>query len=369
MVLRTVEAIELISACTRCGKCLDICPTYRATNELLFSPAERLNAAARLFRGEAIDDRSIESLYNCPKCMQCESICPERIPITRIIHCAREAMAEKKLGPLPAHQKVIEGILEKGNSVNGDPARRLDWLPETFPEHESDTLLYLGCLPSYLVKEAARSSYLVLKKLGVDFMILEDEGCCGTYLYESGRTDLAGEFFQKNADRFGSLGIRKIIVPCNGCLKCFKYFYPDLLGEMDFAVQHILEPIHEQLKQKPSILKKIGQPATYQDSCRLSRGEGFMETPREVLEWCGLDLKEMENNGNEAVCCGAGGGMRSVYRDLSLEIAGDVLSAAPAESVISACPFCTFNLNYAARKKNLQKTVTYFTTVVLQALE
>ena len=144
---------------------------------------------------------------------------------------------------------------------------------------------------------------IYLQKLGLDFMILEDEGCCGTYLYESGRTDLATDFFQKNVDRFKSLGIREIVVPCNGCLKCFKYFYPDLLGKTDFYVRHVVEVIYELLKENTEILGKAEKMVTYQDSCRLGRGEAITEAPRKVLEWCGIDLREAVSNRGDAVCC------------------------------------------------------------------
>ncbi len=363
------DMLEFAKSCTDCGMCLEVCPTYRITGNALFSPPERLKTAATIFEGGEVDDLHVESIYNCPKCMQCETVCPEGIPFTRVLHGSRESLVWRGLGPTEKHSKVINGILEKGNSVNGDLATRLDWLPEEFPKHESETLLYLGCLPSYLVKDAASSSYLVLKKLGLDFMILEDEGCCGTYLYESGRTDMAGEFFQKNVERFKLLGIREIVVPCNGCLKCFKYFYPDLLGEADFSVRHVVEVIYDLLKQNPQVLGKVQKTVTYQDSCRLGRGEGITEQPRQILDWCGVGLKEAEANRADAGCCGAGGGIRSVYRDLSMEIAADMLGGVPTDSVVSACPFCTFNLNYASKKKGLDKTVIYFTSLVLEALE
>ena len=361
--------LDEIQACTDCGACLDICPTYKVTGQLLFSPPERLKTAKMVFEEANVDEQRIESIYNCPKCMQCEAVCPEKIPFTRVLHEMRKELAKRGLGPLEKHNKVIDGILEKGNSVNGDPATRLAWLPEEFPKHESDTLLYLGCLPSYLVKDCASSSYLVLKKLGLDFMILEDEGCCGTYLYESGRTDIAGELFQRNVDRFKSLGILEIIVPCNGCLKCFKYFYPDLLGETGLSLQHVVSVIYDLLQGRPEILRKVQKTATYQDSCRLGRGEDFTEQPRRVLEACGVELKEAANSRDRATCCGAGAGIRSVYRDLSMEIAAAMLSETSTELLVSACPFCTFNLNFASKNKGLDKTVTYFTSLVLEALE
>jgi Fe-S oxidoreductase len=274
-------------------------------------------------------------------------------------------------GPLSRHDDIIRGILDSGNSVGSDPAKRLDWLPEEFPSRESDTLLYMGCLPSYLVKDAATATYLVLKKLGVDFMILKDEGCCGTYIYEAGRTDIATDFFRKNVERFKALGIKKMIVPCNGCLKCFKYFYPKLLGDAGFTVHHAVEVILGKLKENPSVLHPILRTITYQDSCRLSRGEGIIEEPRELLKMCGADIKEPEPSVNRenTPCCGAGAGIRSVYRDLSMQIASDLLAAFPADKIISACPFCTFNLGYTSTKKQLGKETTYFTKFVLDALD
>jgi len=219
------------------------------------------------------------------------------------------------------------------------------------------------------VKDAAASTYVVLKNVGVDFMILEDEGCCGTYIYEAGRVDLAGEPFQRNIERFRSLGVTSIIVPCNGCLKCFKYFYPNVLGRQDIAVHHVMEVIYERLKDDPSLLRKIPKTVTYQDSCRLSRGEGLIEEPRELLRSCGADIREPDRKGGEALCCGAGAGIRSVYRDLSAEIASELLDQSPADLIVSACPFCVFNLGYTSHKKGLGKKVVYFTSVILESFE
>jgi len=365
----TKEAIEQIQTCADCDVCLEVCPTYKLTGEELFSPRQRLRTAAVLLEGGDIDARMMESIYNCPKCTRCESVCPEQIPVTRIIHQSREVLAKQGKGPLEQHQKIIDGIVKKRNAVNGDPSKRLDWLPIPRSTNQSDTLLYLGCLPSYLVKDAAASSYLVLKKLGFDFMILDDEGCCGTYLYESGRTDLAGEFFQRNVERFASLGIREIIVPCNGCLKCFKTFYPDLLGETSFKTRHVVQVVYQLLEQRPDISRKIQRTVTYHDPCRLARGEGITEEPRQILRACGVEVKDMKHNRDQTACCGSGGGIRSVYRNLSTELAVDMLNEVSTDLVVSACPFCTFNINYTAAKKRIDKSAVYITRLILEALE
>lgn len=362
------QILDQAKSCTECDLCTEVCPSYKVTDEVLFSPMHRVKTAIKLLEGGEISDKMVESLYNCLTCMRCEAVCPEKIKITEIVTESRNELCNRGLGPLPRHNKIIDGILAKGNSVNGDPQKRLEWLPEEFPRHESDTLLYIGCLSSYLVKDAAASSYQVLKKLGLDFMILEDEGCCGSVFFTAGRVDLAADWFRKNVARFKSLGIRRIIVTCPVCQQCFKHFYPEVLGRVDFSVHHVVEVIYDLVKENPALLGKVRRTLTFQDPCLLARGEGVTEEPRKILQWCGAELREMPENQKEAPCCGAGGGVRAVYRDLSMKIASNLLNVVETESIVTACPFCTFNLNHASQEAEMMKHATYFTNIVLNSL-
>jgi heterodisulfide reductase subunit D len=362
------QILDQAEACTECELCNEVCPSYRATGEVLFSPMQRLKTIIKLFEGGEISDKEIESLYNCLICMRCELVCQEEIKVSEIVTKARAELCDRGLGPPIRHNKVIKGLLAKGNAVNGDPQKRLEWLPEDFPRNESDTLLYMGCLASYLVKDAATSSYEVLKKLGVNFMILEDEGCCGSILFTSGRVDLAGEWFQKNVERFKSLGIRRVIVTCPVCQERFKHSYAEVLGGFDFSVYHIAEIIYDLVKSEPDLLPKIQKTVTYQDPCLLARGEGFYEEPRRILRWCGMALKEMPENRAEAPCCGAGGGVRAAYPDLATKIASNLLNTVETETIVNACPFCTYNLNHSSRDGEMMKRSVYFTNMVLDSL-
>lgn len=364
------DLLEELELCNECKACFEVCPVYKATHREVFSPASRLSAAKKILSGEEVTAQMIESIYNCCKCQLCESICPQGISITSIIHEARVALAEKGIGPTEKHNRVIEGIQRLGNSVNGDPSKRLEWLPEEFVQRESETLFFVGCLPSYLVQEVARSSYLLLKRLGFNFMILRDEGCCGVYFYDSGRTDLAREKFEENAERFRKLGIKRVVVACAGCYRCFKRYYPQLLGHVDFETVHIVELLPSLLKEKEMPPKRKNLKVIYQDPCRLGRMEGLYQQPRELLELCGVKVREMPQNKEKALCCGAGAGIRSVYPHLSLELASRLLDHVDLEHLVSSCPFCTFNLRYALKKTGREKTIKidYITQIVLDSL-
>ena len=364
----TRELVDQMGLCNQCNVCVDFCPTYNVTKKEIFSPPLRLNVAKKLYQEESLSPEEIESIYNCLQCGLCDILCPQEIKVTEIMGRCRRELAIRGLGPLDKHNKIIEGILNLGNSVKGDPAKRWEWLPENFPQKESDTLFYVGCLPSYLVKNSARSSYLVLKKLEVDFMMLADEDCCGIYFYNAGRWDLAREKFEENQERFKKLGIKRIVTNCAGCFYCFKKYYPQILGKSDLQVLHIVEILSSNLKERQIKIKKLGTKATYLDPCRLGRKGGVYDSPREALRLCGVELKEMESNKEKATCCGAGAGIRSVYRDLSMSIALQTLDNASTGTLVTACPFCSFNLSYASKKEGKGGNIVYITDLILESL-
>jgi Fe-S oxidoreductase len=369
MLINMNKWIDQIKQCIDCDICLEVCPTYETTRDFLLSPKGRLKAAENILENNDITEKDIKASYTCPKCAACETVCPEKIEVSKIVAEARNRIVESGKGPLPPHKKVIEGLLERGNAVNGEPGKRLAWLPEPFEPRESTTLLFVGCTPAYLVKDAARYSYLALKKLGIDFMVLEDEGCCGTYIYESGELALAGEYFRKNVERFKKLGITKLILPCNGCFKCFKYFYPEVLGSFDFEVLHVIQAIYNKVKDNPALLKKIDRKITYHDSCRLGRVEGYTEEPRQLLKWCGAEIYELPRSRIETLCCGSGGGIRSAFKELSFDIAKNLLNQTETKELITPCPFCTFNLGYTNKQSGMEKQITYITKIIWESLQ
>ncbi len=364
--MKTVEALKVIDTCNECGLCLDICQTYQVTQNKAFSPMGRLQIAKSILQGDEVSSEAVDSIYSCLKCARCHMECPQGVEIAGVVRKTQAHLMRQGIGPLERPNRIIEGIQKLGNAVNGDPAKRWDWLPEEFPKRESDTLLYVGCTACFLAPQAATSSYLLLKELGVDFMMLQDEGCCGDYLLNIGAIDLAREKFQENAEKFKRLGIKKIITICAGCYHTFERWYPRLLGEKDFEVVHIAQLLPDLLAKRKESLKVNGQQMAYQDPCLLSRLEGICDEPREALRLCGVKLAEMKWSGEMAACCGA----RNIsnFRDMALKMAGNLLDETTASTIVTSCSFCLFGLNYAARKTGRNKEIRYLSEVVLDSL-
>jgi Fe-S oxidoreductase len=147
-VLKIAEAIDQIDSCVECGACLDVCQTYEASGNELFSPTGRLQAARKVFQQEEITPEIVDSIYSCMNCERCNLECPVEIDISGVIWRAQVELVKKGIGPLETPNKVMEGIKKLGNTVFGDPAKRWEWLPEEFPRKESDTLFLWVVFPA-----------------------------------------------------------------------------------------------------------------------------------------------------------------------------------------------------------------------------
>lgn len=369
------ELADFATRCIECEDCLEACCTFLAEKNKALSPMGRLNIIARFFDKQSLTAEDVEALYLCTDCGRCDTVCATEIPISEVIADAKVALAESGDGPLEKHDKMIQSIFDNGNAVSGKPERRLDWIPEPYRNHvkfedsPGNTLLYVGCLSSYVDKKTASASFEILMKGGVDFKLLNEEFCCGIYPYNAGKLNDAEKIFRRMADTFTASGITKIIVPCAGCYRAFSTYYARILESFDIEIFHIAEIIGDLISTKKIIPKQTNGLITYHDACKTGRKSGLFEEPRKILSRCGYEIDELEHNRDDGLCCGSGAGVRSINRELSMKIASGVLAEAGASEVVSTCPFCIFNFNYTAHKKSLAKKALHISVLVRDCLE
>lgn len=367
------KILAQIQSCTECQECMEVCDTYQMTGNELQSPYGRLKTAEKIFTGEEISEDERFGLYTCTLCSLCNLACIQEIDISTLIHQAKTKVANTSKGTYDIHDKISSGIIQNDNSVNGDPSERLDWLPskykeaELFEESHSDTLLFLGCMSSFKVKESASTSYELLKKADFNFKILKNEPCCGEYLYSAGKLEEAKKNFEKVYALFKQNGIKTVIVTCAGCLYAFSEVYPKYIENFDIEVKHITEIISDLISDgKLEINLKDGE-VLYHDACRMGRkihDRDIYEAPRKILKEVGASIKELKTNRNKSPCCGAGSGIRGVAKDLCIDIGASVLNKADDLPLISSCPLCVFNFRYVNYKNELNKEIKYITDYI-----
>ena len=370
--------IEQIQSCIDCLECLETCDTYLVTKDPLKSPNGRLKIADKVFQNKSISDEELIGIYTCTLCGLCDLACKNKIQISDIIHSTKVKLVESNKAPLEIHNEIIKGIIETDNSVKGNPEESLEWIPNIFRTKEkfegemSDTLLFLGCMSSFRVKESASASYELLKIGGYNFKIIEKEPCCGEYIYSAGNLNLAKQIFNDNYTRFKRLGIKNIITTCGGCLYAFNNVYPKYIEDWDIDVKHIIQVIYEGFHNDTIKFAKSHKEITYHDPCRLGRKLNLFDIydePRELLTQASIKVNELSNSRHLTPCCGAGSGIRGVDSSISIKIGSNVLDQAPTEEIVTACPLCVFNFRYVNYKTQMNKKIRYITDFLLEMIE
>ena len=206
----------------------------------------------------------------------------------------------------------------------------------------SKMIYFRGCVAREKLNSIAEATEKILKHAGIDYEILENETCCGSFLLRTGFARDAKEVMENTLNEIGE---EKIITSCAGCYKTFKKDYKEILG-VELDVVHTSQLFNDLIKEgklEPLFLDKT---VTYHDPCHLGRHLEEYDTPREILDNIS-NLVEMDRNKEKSRCCGAGGGVRAAFPEITENIAKMRLKDAEdveAEIIVTSCPFCILNL-------------------------
>jgi len=228
----------------------------------------------------------------------------------------------------------------------------------------SNILYYPGCLSKFVLKPETENYKKILEKLGVEFIMLPNELCCGSPVFNAGYEKEGIKLARKNLKMFKEHNIGKIITNCPACYKTFKE-YENMLPDWDIEVEHITKTILNYLKRKKVHYNKR-ERVTYHDPCHLGRHSNIYEEPREILELLGYEIAEMKNSRNESLCCGGGAGLKTNNPELANKIAGKRIEQAKnigVDKIITTCPLC-----FAHMAENSDIKILEFSHVVADAL-
>lgn len=214
-------------------------------------------------------------------------------------------------------------------------------------------IYFRGCVAREKLTGIQKATEEILKHADIDYKILEDESCCGSFLLRTGFVDDAKDVMQTT---FNKIKGEKILTSCAGCYKTFKKDYEEILG-VEIDVMHTSQLFNDLIKNEKLKVTFLDEKVTYHDPCHLGRHLEEYDAPRSVLKTI-TDLTEMERNKENARCCGAGGGVKSAHPEITEYISEMRIKDAEeinAEIIITSCPFCILNLDSACegRKKVL----------------
>ncbi len=356
------SADEDVLACTQCGFCSLVCPTYSETRIETMNARGRNTLAFDLLSGRAeLSEQMVNRFYQCTMCDACASSCPAGVKTSRIVQAVRKKSFASGFAP--------EGIRMANRSVEDNrnpfmqPRDERDECfidPPAAPEG-AEVLYWPGCVSSYQEEDVVPATAELLDRAGIAWTALgNEEGCCGYLAYVSGDMELFDELMKENLAAFKRSKVKTLVTTCPGCYRTFKDLYGKDKGGLE--VLHSTEYFSRLIQEGRLRFSEGGTPlrAVYHDPCDLGRHMGVYEAPREILRSMkDVELLEFSRNRENARCCGAGGGMKGHDLNLSLDVASrHILEAAEmgADAIVSACGTCKKNFQHATvrvRKKGL----------------
>ncbi len=407
------QLLDLYS-CVECGRCTNMCPatgtgkmlspmdlivkmrdhlTEKGTAitsksawlpEFVFSNAKAhrptLQGAAEVAAGYDVsligDVITVEEIWACTTCRNCEDQCPVMNEhVDKIIDLRRYLVLTE--GKMDADaQRAITNIERQGNPWGINRKERENWREgrddievPTVKElekngEEFEYLFFVGSMGSYdnRSQKIAQSFAKVLNKAGVKFAILGNkEKNSGDTPRRIGNEFLFQDLANANIETFQKHNVKKIVTMDPHAYNTFKNEYPEF-GLEGVEVYHHTELLFE-LIQEGRITPKyeVNETVVYHDSCYLGRYNNVYDPPREILKAIpGVEVIEMERNRETGMCCGAGGGMMWMEEDTGqrINVARTEQALAVSPSVIgSGCPYCLTMLSDGTKAVEMEENI------------
>jgi heterodisulfide reductase subunit D len=392
-----MQMMEL-DACTRCGECVEWCPTFTEKAELdAITPLRKIETVrgfvnqqhglrARIFGSRPIDAEAVRvhsaGTYDCTLCGRCGIVCPVHIDTRSLWIAMRETLVDQ--GVYPEAMDNLRETVTTNYNISGDSNEdRLIWsqnLPE-IPEgvggkEQAEIVYFVGCVSSFYPQSYSipQSMVEILEAAGADYMTLGGgERCCGFPLIIAGMGDAAVESVRHNVEAVRRTGAKQLVAACPSCYHTWKDEYLHILGEpLGFEVLHSTELLEQIISAGKLSFKPLEEIVTYHDPCDLGRTSGIYDAPRDVIRAIpGVNFVEMKDHREYSLCCGGGGDVEMADKDLSAAVAKSrVAQAAETEAkyLLSACQQCTRTLAGAARRDKIRVRVLDVAELVARQL-
>lgn len=354
---------QQIDYCMECGVCTGSCPISHERSG--FSPRQMIKRTLVEPDGNILQS---DDIWACLSCSRCSDRCPVGIDFPEFIRSYRtKARAVANL-PRESHHGIFQTVtsIQSGNLKQN----RTAWTSGVGKiKDQGEYFYFVGCAPfhspvfQYLqlnVIDTAKNILTLLNAIGIEPVVSNDERCCGHDAFWAGDEELFAKLARKNVETIVASGAKTVIFGCPEGYATFKEHYPTVVGELPFEVRHITEFLTEKIPASGISFKKATSgTVTFHDPCRLGRRSGMYEQPRQLIQSVPDTLfKEMENNRENAVCCGTTAWMEcsscsktmQTKRLLEAEKVG-------AQTIITACPKCQIHLTCAKSNTDINVEV------------
>lgn len=357
-------------ACTICGRCTSVCPANTTgklldpreivlklgtvasrTAEPAQSPPVATDDALTVTSDNVFELITPEEVWACTTCRACDEICPADIEIVdKILDMRRylslmESDFPSELGKAYVSMENSANVYGVDQQTRGDWTDALDFEVKRLDEPgvTAEYLMWVGCAGSFddRNRNVTIATARLLHKAGVDFGILgAKELCTGDPARRTGNEYVFQGLALQNIETLNDLGIETIITQCPHCFNTLGNEYPQFGG--NYQVVHHSELLSQLVDEGRLVPESTGETIVFHDPCYLGRHNDTFLAPRTIVDSSGVRV-EMERNGTNSFCCGAGGGKMWFEEHEGTKVNINRTNEAVgtgADVIATGCPFC-----------------------------
>jgi len=385
------RAASYMESCVRCGLCAQACHFYLTTGDEKYTPIHKIRPFEQAYLRHAgpfaplyrffgltpsVDLEELENweelIYDsCTLCGRCTLACPMGIDIAELVKEARHGMY--KAGLMPDRLAQIVRNAEVKHSPFGEPEdfrRRVREIAKRFkvkiPLDMKQADLLLTTAPGDLddTPQSTAAAARILNHLGISWTFSSDAFEATNFGYLSGNMELQKELTCRLIDKAKEIGAQTILLPeCGHAYGAARWEAAQWYGgPTGVDVLHMIEFLADHIESGAIKLKKAKGSATFHDPCQLIRRGGLERAPRVILGALGYELRELEDHGTTAFCCGGGGGVLANERAKPLrlkafELKKSQVEATRAEHFFTSCGQCRLQFTRGAKHFKWEKPI------------
>ena len=355
-----VESEKILRACVHCGFCTATCPTYVLDGNELDSPRGRIYLIKDMLENDRPASAEVAlHIDRCLSCLACMTTCPSGVHYMHLVDHARVHIENTFTRPvserflrsvlartLPYPQrfrlalaaallgKPLTGVAEAfGLKRLAAMLRLAPWrgphrplAPQTYPAatavRAGRVALLAGCVNDVLAPQINTAAVRTLRRCGIEVVVAENAGCCGSMVHHMGREHEALAQARANIDAWTALGeIDAIVITASGCGTTVKDYGFMLRTDPAYAeraakVSKLTRDITEYLAGLPleSAPGAVGLVVAYHAACSLQHGQRIIRQPKDLLAKLGFVVKDVPDG---HLCCGSAGTYNIMQPDIA----------------------------------------------------
>jgi glycolate oxidase iron-sulfur subunit len=354
------ESEKILRACVHCGFCTATCPTYVLDGNELDSPRGRIYLIKDMLENDRAASAEVAlHIDRCLSCLACMTTCPSGVHYMHLVDHARAHIENTYRRPL--HERFLRALLAwlmpypqrfrlalyaavPAKPLAGVAAaiglKRLAAMlrlapaggprhplaPQVFhalgPAKKGRVALLAGCVNDVLAPQINAAAIRVLTRLGIEVVVAEGAGCCGSLVHHMGRERQALAQARANIDAWSAIeGLDAIVTTTSGCGTTMKDYGFMLRTDPSYAeragkIAKLARDICEYLATLPLAAagSASGLVVANHAACSLQHGQRVTRQPKEILANLGLVVADVPDG---HLCCGSAGTYNILQPDIA----------------------------------------------------